>query len=109
MRTVYGIDMAESKEDCFRMGEAIMRIGNEMSTPGKFPIDIIPGLRYLPAWVPGMQCKRIAAAWKAQSMRYRDQLYALGRESIVSAELSRSRLQTDLHAFRFPAEARLCP
>ena len=84
MRTVYGIDLSGGEEECFRMGETITRIGIEMSTPGAFPVDTFAVLRYLPSWLPGVQFKKIAAAWKTRSSEYRDKLYSLGVEALVS-------------------------
>ena len=84
MRTVYGIDLSGGEEECFRMGETITRIGIEMSTPGAFPVDTFAALRYLPSWLPGVRFKKIAAAWKVRSSEYRDKLYSLGVEALVS-------------------------
>ena len=64
MRAVYGIDLTESEDECFQMGETITRIGTEMFTPGAFPVDSIPVLRFLPSWFPGAGFKRVAALWR---------------------------------------------
>ena len=83
MSAVYGIDLTEGEEECFQMGETITRIGTEMFTPGAFPVDSIPVLRFLPSWFPGVKFKKIAAGWRAQSAAYRDRLYAMGLKSMV--------------------------
>ena len=84
IQTVFGIDIADGEDDCFRMAQVLTRIGVEMSTPGTFLVDVFPILRFVPSWFPGGDFKRIAREWKAISHQYRDLLYLRGIECMVS-------------------------
>ena len=40
---------------------------NEIGNPGSiWVVDVVPALRHLPSWLPGMSWKRKAKVWKAQ-------------------------------------------
>ncbi|KAI8996338.1 cytochrome P450 [Trametes punicea] len=81
MRLIYGIRLADRKDQYFRMAETIVDVGSAMSTPGAFLVDTFPALQYVPSWFPGAQFKRLAATWAAQTRSYRDQLFEAGRAS----------------------------
>ena len=109
MRTVYGINLSGGEDDCFQMGETITRIGIEMSTPGAFPVDTFTVLRYLPSWLPGGRFKNTAMAWKTRSTEYRDKLYSLGVDALVSVMfiVGHSRSRGNLSVLRKTGRARI--
>jgi hypothetical protein len=49
-----------------------LSLGGEMAQPGKWLVEIIPMLRFVPAWMPGAGFKR-RAAWA------RERLFGLDR------------------------------
>ncbi|KAF7976129.1 hypothetical protein HWV62_7419 [Athelia sp. TMB] len=45
----------------------ISLLSNQIASPGSiWAVDIVPALRHLPSWLPGMSWKRHAKVWKAQ-------------------------------------------
>ncbi|KAL7280912.1 hypothetical protein ACG7TL_005856 [Trametes sanguinea] len=81
MRIVYGIHLTDRSDRFFHMAETIVHVGSVMSTPGAFAVDTFPFLRYVPSWFPGGRFKRLAAAWAAQTLAYRDELFDAGMAS----------------------------
>ncbi|TBU41988.1 hypothetical protein BD309DRAFT_220815 [Dichomitus squalens] len=65
------------------MGETITRIGTEQSTPGRFLVDALHILQYLPSWFLGMGFKAKAAAWKEQAASHRDRMFDAGVETLA--------------------------
>jgi len=59
----YGMDI---KKDAKEWPERLSTFNNEIlatMTPGKYLVDLIPALKYVPSWFPGASFKRKAKAW----------------------------------------------
>ncbi|KAI0774796.1 cytochrome P450 [Trametes elegans] len=83
LKVIYGIEVIDHDDIYLQTAEAFVQIGAEMLVPGAFPVDTIPMLRYLPSWLPGVQFKRQAALWKAQTCAYGDRLFEAGKASFA--------------------------
>ncbi|KAI0794212.1 cytochrome P450 98A3 [Fomes fomentarius] len=64
MRIVYGIELREHDDRYYQMVERMAQVGEEISVPGRFPVESVPLLRFLPSWFPGGGYKRFATAAK---------------------------------------------
>lgn len=65
--------------------ECVWLLSNRIaSSPGIWPVDIFPFLKYIPTWVPGMAFKRNAIKWKAQMEEFVDQPFKQVQDNIVS-------------------------
>ncbi|KAM5539733.1 hypothetical protein V8D89_006546 [Ganoderma adspersum] len=64
MRVVYGLEVDEEPVDYLKMAEDTMAIFSETLQPGKYLIEFLPFLRYLPSWVPGATVKRKGVVWR---------------------------------------------
>ena len=53
MKIVYDIDVEDGKSEIIEMLEAAVAASSVMLIPGKFVVDLLPFLRYAPAWFPG--------------------------------------------------------
>ena len=54
---------------------------------GQFLVEAFPSLQRLPSWFPGARFKRVAAAWREESLRIRDQLYTSAKEIMASTSV----------------------
>ncbi|KIJ48711.1 hypothetical protein M422DRAFT_162333, partial [Sphaerobolus stellatus SS14] len=64
MQITYGI-RPKSKEDPYlEVAERLVFAITEASAPGAFLVDVLPFLRYIPAWVPGTMFQRKARVWR---------------------------------------------
>ncbi|GJE87397.1 cytochrome P450 [Phanerochaete sordida] len=61
----YGTDEEEDFSGFVEMGRHALKIFQETSSPMiLWAVDILPSLRYLPSWLPGMGFKRQADTWR---------------------------------------------
>ena len=63
-------------------------VGEAISVPGRFPVEIVPRLLYLPSWFPGAGFKKYAADAKAFLESNIDMLYQTAVRGLVSSILS---------------------
>ncbi|KZT71079.1 cytochrome P450 [Daedalea quercina L-15889] len=54
-----------------------------LASPGAYLVDLIPALRYLPAWLPGNGWKRKVHEWRENAERLRDAPYDFVRERMT--------------------------
>ncbi|KAF5349123.1 hypothetical protein D9756_009490 [Leucocoprinus leucothites] len=68
----YGIDVKPANDPFIDVSERAISLLNQASAPGKYLVDIIPLLKYVPDWFPGAQFKRDAKEWRKVTMRFRE-------------------------------------
>ncbi|KAJ7627084.1 cytochrome P450 [Roridomyces roridus] len=56
----YGIDVLPENDPYIGLGEELMASGNVALIPGRFLVDFLPVLKYIPDWMPGAGFKRFA-------------------------------------------------
>ena len=83
MRIIYGIELSEANDKYFEMVKRISDIGEDITVPGRYPVEAIPLLRFLPAWFPGVQFKRYAASARRDVLFIRDQLFESAKTAMV--------------------------
>ena len=65
MQIVYGLEVTQPDDQYFAMVERVRDIAEDISVPGRYLVEAIPFLRYLPSWLPGMHFKRYACKAKS--------------------------------------------
>ncbi|KAL0567928.1 hypothetical protein V5O48_014070 [Marasmius crinis-equi] len=63
MKVAYGYTISDYKDHFVELSEEIVKVGSLAQAPGKWLVDAIPILRYLPDWFPGAGFKRQAKIW----------------------------------------------
>ncbi|KAI0822973.1 cytochrome P450 [Trametes gibbosa] len=101
MDTVYGITVAERDDPYIVLAERVASIFIDVVVPGRYLVEMLPVLRFLPSWFPGAAFKKKAGEWRPHVTAARDASYAAalegianGRPSIV-AELVERALQKE--------------
>ena len=84
MRVTYGITLVEDDDKYFNMVERIVDDADKINTPGRFPVEAIPSLRYLPSWFPGAGFKRFATEASAYVQVALNDLYKGALDGMVS-------------------------
>ena len=74
LRVTYGIDLTEADDKYFRMVETVAHAMDNIATPGRYPVEAFPVLRYIPSWLPGGGFKKYAADTKASIAHSVDEL-----------------------------------
>jgi hypothetical protein len=58
---------------------------NTLLTPGQFPVDVLPFLRYIPEWFPGGGFHKIAREWRQSLFDLTDKSYEFVLDQMVRA------------------------
>ena len=83
---IYGYQVKSSDDKYLLLAEECMDLlANKMSSsPGLWPVDILPFLRFIPAWFPGGSFKKKAAEWKLKMATFVESPFAHAKASLVS-------------------------
>ncbi|KAF4584991.1 hypothetical protein EYR40_001817 [Pleurotus pulmonarius] len=72
MKIVYGIDVAPKDDYYITIAERALDGMAKAASPGAFLVDILPILKYVPAWFPGASFQKKAKEWKQVTLEMRD-------------------------------------
>ncbi|KAJ7800174.1 cytochrome P450 [Mycena olivaceomarginata] len=64
MSIAYGIDVLPANDPYLELTHESMHGLSIAATPGKYLVDAIPALKYIPSWFPGAGFKRQANKWR---------------------------------------------
>ncbi|KZT58511.1 cytochrome P450 [Calocera cornea HHB12733] len=99
LKIAYGYDIDNEDDGLIKKIQRMMRILVEVQIPGRFLVDVIPALNYLPTWIPGMKFKRDGEVWAAQIREVeqipfdrvkQDRAAGIAKPSLVSTLLDQS-------------------
>ena len=83
LRVAYGLDLAGS-EAYIAMLRQLLDTGSALSLPGKYLVEAIPALQYVPTWFPGAGFKREALRANVVIRDYIIHLFQAGKDKLVS-------------------------
>ncbi|KAI0740352.1 cytochrome P450 98A3 [Earliella scabrosa] len=86
MRIAYGVDLQHANDEHFAMIERMAEVGATIAAPGRFLVEVIPWLRFLPAWLPGAEFKRYAEGAKRDILHIVNYLFETAKELMVSPD-----------------------
>ncbi len=92
MRISYGIELQEPNDKYFQMVERVTMVGEEIMVPGRFLVEAMPWLRYLPVWFPGAGFKRYAAGAKREILDTVNELFRTAKAAMVRTIMCDSKL-----------------
>ncbi|KAJ7113938.1 cytochrome P450 [Mycena epipterygia] len=64
MDVTYGITVLPSNDPYIDLAEEVMHVMSFVSVPGRFLVETVPVLKYVPSWFPGADLKRKAEKWR---------------------------------------------
>ncbi|EUC61108.1 cytochrome P450 family protein [Rhizoctonia solani AG-3 Rhs1AP] len=73
IRIAYGHTARSSDDKFIRMAEDFMSAAVEASTPGRWLVETIPLLRFIPSWFPGASFKRKTEEWAKMTVGFRQE------------------------------------
>lgn len=105
---IYGYEVKSEGDKFLSMAEeTIWLLSNRISPSADiWLVDVLPFLKYIPTWVPGMGFKRNAIKWKAQIEEFVNQPFEFAQENIVRIM---SCLMNGVSSSHRLAEIRHCP
>ncbi|CAE6446761.1 unnamed protein product [Rhizoctonia solani] len=71
IRIAYGHTARSSDDEFIRMAEKFMDAAAEATMPGRWLVESIPLLRFIPSWFPGAIFKRKTKAWTKMTISHR--------------------------------------
>ncbi|KDQ21284.1 hypothetical protein BOTBODRAFT_25707 [Botryobasidium botryosum FD-172 SS1] len=70
LSVTYGHHVTSDDDPLVALGEQCMNDFSDAAMPGAFLVDVIPALKYVPAWFPGAGFQRQAAIWRKRLLRF---------------------------------------
>ncbi|KAJ7690142.1 cytochrome P450 [Mycena rosella] len=83
MTMAYGLDTLPHDDPYISAAHGALRVLTGAAVPGRFLVDVIPALKYVPAWFPGASFKRKAAEWKKLIQEMVDLPFAASKDAMA--------------------------
>lgn len=83
LQITYGVKASETDDKYHAMMERAMEVGEGVLTPGRYAVEALPFLRYLPSWLPGGRFKQYAAQVKTEVREIMNTLFEASRDQMV--------------------------
>ncbi|EMD33615.1 hypothetical protein CERSUDRAFT_159814 [Gelatoporia subvermispora B] len=80
----YGYEVQEGQDPLVELAEEGLDQFSQGSTPGAFLVDMLPILRYVPAWMPGAEFKRLTRCWRETMDKMCDIPFSFVKEQMAS-------------------------
>ncbi|KAJ7221702.1 cytochrome P450 [Mycena pura] len=90
MSVAYGIDVLPSNDPYVDLAEKAVDGLVTAVVPGRFLVDSIPLLKYVPAWFPGAGFQREASTWRKLARDMLEKPYAEAKQKIASGKAPHS-------------------
>ena len=83
MKVTYGVDIAEKNDPYIALIEKVLAAIVAV-TPGRYLIQYLPILEYVPEWVPGVGFQKELSAGRAADDHVKETLFTKSLELLVS-------------------------
>ncbi|KAJ7146878.1 cytochrome P450 [Mycena epipterygia] len=90
MSVAYGIDVLPLNDPYIILAEQAVAAGVQAAVPGRFLVDSIPLLKYVPDWFPGAGFKRLAKEWKKVGRALEDVPFAEAKRQFAAGTAGHS-------------------
>ena len=90
MKIVYGIIVQESDDPYISLAEEVLNGLAEAGIPGAFLVDMVPILKYVPSWFPGVGFQKKAARWREALNTMAEKPFRHVQEQLVQVQFLRS-------------------
>ncbi|KAJ6607665.1 cytochrome P450 [Mycena sp. CBHHK59/15] len=97
MFAAYGIDVLPSNDPYVALAKEAVDTWSIASIPGRFLVDPIPILRYVPSWLPGAGFKRKAKEWRKLARAMVDEPFAEVKRKMALGTASPSFTSNSLY------------
>lgn len=89
MQAIYGFEDDITLDYFVKLNEVLFDAVVDLFIPGKYWVDFLPWLKYIPSWVPGATFKKRAEQFKKASLATIEEAIQISRSNaLVSAPFS---------------------
>ncbi|KAJ7584553.1 cytochrome P450 [Mycena floridula] len=88
MSIAYGIQVLPSNDPYLQQSERALRPMSKAAFPGRYFVDFLPLLRYVPEGFPGATFKRQARLWKQETVAMIEEPFAVAKRQLVPPSVS---------------------
>ena len=85
LKVIYGIDTAATGDQYVAVVEEAIEGPAQGMLPGRFLVEYLPILRYIPPWFPGASSQRLFQKWQDAGARLKNMPYNDAKAALVSA------------------------
>ena len=86
MKIAYGVNVAEKNDQYTALLERALAAVVAL-TPGRYLIQYLPILEYVPEWMPGAGFQKELSGWRADASHIKETLFAKSLELLVSVDV----------------------
>ncbi|KAJ3563540.1 hypothetical protein NP233_g8878 [Leucocoprinus birnbaumii] len=79
----YGLRIKRFDDPWIKLAEEALSTTTEAAVVGRFLVDVIPALKYIPEWIPGAGFQKVAKEGRRTLNSFFDELYAAAVQDIV--------------------------
>lgn len=79
----YGIQVKHMDDPYIKLAQRAIGLLNDASGPGKYLVDVIPWLKYIPDWFPGAKFKRDAKEWRKVTEEFKESPFQATKQDMV--------------------------
>lgn len=83
IEVVYGFEDEDRINHYVDLNDRALAAVVEGFTHGRFWVDYLPWLRYVPSWLPGAEFKRKAEKWREEAVKLREGPFEEARRALV--------------------------
>lgn len=94
MNMAYGIRSSKAQDEYIEIAREAISYLAKAAAPGSYLVDVLPILKYLPSWMPGVQFKKDAEVWKQMGTNMATLPYEHTKRDIAAGTAHSSFVQT---------------
>ncbi|PBK60894.1 cytochrome P450 [Armillaria solidipes] len=98
LRIIYGYEIQEEEDPFVELAQQAMYQFSLSIASGRFLVNLIPSLRYIPDWFPGAEFKRIAKSWASTRKDMVEKPYEYVKQQMSTGEARTSFTSKQLDA-----------
>ncbi|PVI03088.1 cytochrome P450 [Periconia macrospinosa] len=99
LKITYGYTTKREKDPLVLLANATMEDFKEATVPGRWAVDVIPFLKYLPDWFPGTEFKQVARMMQEHLREATDKPYHFVKQQMRSKTAKTSFMSQSIEEF----------
>ncbi|TBU34090.1 cytochrome P450 [Dichomitus squalens] len=86
VKVLFDIDVSDENDEIMDIVEAALACTGEVLMPGKYLVEVLPVLKYVPPWIPGATLQRLSVYYRYTIARLKDVPYGRAKAALARGE-----------------------